>query len=92
VGRFLTSFSGPAMLDDDGLARAMRSVGPAQATRSTAMCMNCGCGEENERHKPGDIVLDDLKKAAQNHNLEVEQVADNIHSSAKQLKDQGKIR
>ncbi len=56
------------------------------------MCMNCGCGEENERHKPGDIVLDDLKKAAQNHNLEVEQVADNIHSSAKQLKDQGKIR
>jgi hypothetical protein len=56
------------------------------------MCMNCGCGEVNERHKEGDIVLDDLKRAAQNHDMEVEQAADNIHSSAKQLKDQGVIR
>jgi hypothetical protein len=54
--------------------------------------MNCGCGEVNERHKPGDIVLDDLKRAAQNHDMEPEQAADNIHSSAKQLKEQGLIR
>ena len=39
----------------------------------------------------GDITLDDLKRAAQNHNLEVEQTADNIHDSAKQLKEAGKI-
>jgi hypothetical protein len=55
------------------------------------MCMSCGCGKPNERHKDGDIVLDDLKRAATNHGLEVEQTADNIHSSAKELKEQGKI-
>jgi hypothetical protein len=53
--------------------------------------MSCGCGEANERHKPGDIILDDLKRAAQNHNLEVEQTADNIHNSAKEMKQAGKI-
>ena len=50
------------------------------------MCMNCGCGEVNERHKPGDIVLDDLKKAAENHKLEVQQAADNIQKAARQAK------
>ena len=55
------------------------------------MCMNCGCGKVNDRHKPGDIVLDDLRKAASNHDLEVEQAADNIHNSARDLKEQGKI-
>jgi hypothetical protein len=55
------------------------------------MCMNCGCGEVNERHKPGDIVLDDLKRAAQNHGMEVEQAADNIHNSAREMKKSGKI-
>jgi len=53
--------------------------------------MNCGCGKPNERHKPGDIVLDDLKRAAKNHDLEVEQAADNIHDSARQLKQEGTI-
>jgi hypothetical protein len=55
------------------------------------MCMNCGCGKVNERHKPGDIVLDDLRKAASNHDLEVEEVADNIHNAARDLKKQGQI-
>ena len=55
------------------------------------MCMSCGCGEANERHKAGDITLDDLKRAAQNHNLEVEQTADNIHNSAREMKQAGKI-
>jgi len=53
--------------------------------------MNCGCGKVNDRHKPGDITLDDLRKAASNHDLEVEQAADNIHASAKDLKESGKI-
>jgi hypothetical protein len=56
------------------------------------MCMSCGCGEVSERHKPGDITLEDLQRAAQNHNLEVEQTADNIHDSAKKLKEAGTIR
>jgi hypothetical protein len=53
--------------------------------------MSCGCGKVDERHKPGDIVLDDLKKAARNHDMEVEQTADNIHAAAKELKEAGKI-
>lgn len=58
---------------------------------ATIMCMNCGCGKPNERHKQGDIVLDDLKRAAQNHDLEVEEAADNIHASARKLKQEGSI-
>lgn len=61
------------------LARGVRNAGSIYPTRS----MNCGCGEVNERHKPGDIVvLDDLKKAAQNHNLDVQQAADTIQKAA----------
>jgi len=46
------------------------------------MCMNCGCGSYNERHKPTDITLEDLKAAAEGHDMDVEQVADNIHDGA----------
>jgi hypothetical protein len=67
------------------------SVLPTETTREIHMCMSCGCGEPNERHKPGDITLDDLKKAASNHGLEVEQTADNIHNSAREMKQAGKI-
>lgn len=28
------------------------------------MCMNCGCGEPETRHKPTDITSDDIKKAS----------------------------
>lgn len=56
------------------------------------MCMSCGCGKTNERHKPGDITLDDLKQAAQNANIDIEQAADNIHAAAKQERDAGMRR
>jgi hypothetical protein len=55
------------------------------------MCMSCGCGKPNERHKPGDITLEDLQRAAANHNLEVEKTADNIHDAAREMKQAGKI-
>lgn len=42
-------------------------------------------------HKPGDITLADLKKAASNHDMEVEKAADNIHAGARELKQAGKI-
>jgi hypothetical protein len=44
--------------------------------------MNCGCGEYNERHKPSDITMDDLKTAAEGHDMDVEQAADHIHEAA----------
>ncbi len=48
------------------------------------MCMSCGCGHAQERHKEGDITLDDLQRAASNHGLTVQQVARNIEQSARQ--------
>jgi hypothetical protein len=46
------------------------------------MCMNCGCGSYNERHKPTDITLEDLKAAAEGHDMDLEQAADNIQDGA----------
>jgi hypothetical protein len=45
----------------------------------------------DDRHKPGDITLTDLKAAAKNHDIEVEQAADNIHNAARELKQAGRI-
>jgi hypothetical protein len=56
------------------------------------MCMSCGCGKPNERHKPGDITQDDVEKAAKNSNIDLETAADNIHASAKKLRDSGKSK
>jgi hypothetical protein len=53
--------------------------------------MNCGCGEHNERHKATDITLDDLKAAARGNGMAVEEAADNIHASARDLKRAGTI-
>jgi len=46
------------------------------------MCVSCGCGELEERHKPGDITMEDLKKAAANHDIKVTEVAENIQEAA----------
>ena len=55
------------------------------------MCMNCGCGDVETKHKPTDITLSQLKAAAKGHDMEVEEAADNIHNSARELKQAGKI-
>jgi hypothetical protein len=52
------------------------------------MCMSCGCGEYNERNKPSDITLDDLKAAAEGQDMEIETAADNIHQGAHSLRDE----
>ena len=53
------------------------------------MCVSCGCGEPNERHKAGDITMDDLAKAAKNHDLKVEDVAKNITEATSGSKSSG---
>lgn len=53
------------------------------------MCMSCGCGKASERHKSGDITMDDLERAAKNAGLDIEQAADNIHTSAKKARGAG---
>ncbi len=50
------------------------------------MCMNCGCGQVNEKHKPTDITLGMLEAAARGHEMDVEQAADNIHSAAREVR------
>jgi hypothetical protein len=55
------------------------------------MCMNCACGQVEERHKPGDITLADLKQAARNHDMDVDTAAQNITSAASELKQAGRI-
>jgi hypothetical protein len=54
--------------------------------------MSCGCGKPNEEHKPGDITLEKLQKAASNANIDIEQAADNIHAAAKKERDTGARR
>lgn len=50
--------------------------------------MNCGCGELNRRHKTSDITVDDLKAAAEGHDMDMEQAADNIHEGARMMREQ----
>lgn len=45
------------------------------------MCVSCGCGEPNERHKDGDITLDDVDKAAENAEVSPQEVARNINEA-----------
>ena len=56
---------------------------------TNGMCMSCGCGKLNERHKEGDIILDDMKKAAKNSNIDIEKAADNIHDAARKARAEG---
>jgi hypothetical protein len=45
------------------------------------MCLDCGCGEPNERH--GDerhLIMDDVRAAAEASDISVEEAARNIAS------------
>lgn len=45
------------------------------------MCMNCGCGEPDERHQPTDITREDFKRAAEGSGLSVEKAIQNMTES-----------
>lgn len=49
------------------------------------MCMSCGCGEVNQRHKRGDITLSDLEKAGANHELDIATVVHNIEETNRRI-------
>jgi hypothetical protein len=69
----------------------VKRIAATQIQGVDIMCMNCGCGKNEERHKPTDITLSDLKAAAKGHDMEVEKAADNIHDGARALKKSGQI-
>lgn len=49
------------------------------------MCMNCGCGEADKRHKPTDITRDDLQRAADGGDQSFDEVVANVHASIDKL-------
>jgi len=53
------------------------------------MCLNCGCGEYEKRHKPSDITMDDLKEAAKGQGMEVRKAAINLQDAGRAIAQQG---
>ena len=49
------------------------------------MCMNCGCGEPDERHQPTDITRDDFQRAADGSGLSIEQATKNMTDSLSKI-------
>ena len=50
------------------------------------MCMSCGCGEpDNDHGNPDHITRERMERAARAAGVDIEQAADNIHDSARQL-------
>ena len=50
------------------------------------MCMSCGCGEpDNDHGNPDHITRERMERVARAAWTDIEQTADNIHASARQL-------
>jgi hypothetical protein len=45
------------------------------------MCMNCGCGEVDERHQSTDITREDVQRAADGSGITLDEATANIQSS-----------
>ena len=46
------------------------------------MCMNCGCGKPEDRHgNDANITMDDLRKAGEANDQDVDQVMANIEQA-----------
>ena len=45
------------------------------------MCLNCGCGELDKRHKPSDITMEDLAKAAEGQGMDMKTTIANMEES-----------
>jgi hypothetical protein len=52
------------------------------------MCMNCGCGQLDTRHKDTDIVGGDIQKAADGQGLPKDETVRNLESSLQQLRSE----
>ncbi len=49
------------------------------------MCMNCGCGEPDERHQPTDITREDFQRAADGSGATLEQATKNMTASLESI-------
>ena len=50
------------------------------------MCLNCGCGELDTRHKETDLVREDVRKAAQGQGQSMESALGNLERSLRDLR------
>lgn len=50
------------------------------------MCLNCGCGEPDERHQPTDITREDFLRAADGSGLSPEQGTKNMIESLAKIR------
>ena len=53
------------------------------------MCLNCGCGEYDERHKPSDITREDLMKAADGQGMDLKKTIANMEESMQAIAKAG---
>lgn len=50
------------------------------------MCLNCGCGEPNERHdSEANITLDDVRRAGEANGQSIEESLRNMGQAARQV-------
>ena len=50
------------------------------------MCLNCGCGEPNERHgNDANITLDDVRRAGEANDQSVDESLRNMGMAARQV-------
>lgn len=49
------------------------------------MCMNCGCGEPDERHQPTDITREDFQRAAEGSGVSLSQATENMTASLEKI-------
>ena len=52
------------------------------------MCLNCGCGDPETRHKDSDIVQQDIQKAADGQGMSKDETIQNIESSLQKMRSQ----
>jgi hypothetical protein len=56
--------------------------GPSTPLEDETMCMNCGCGKPEDRHgNDANITMDDLRKAGEANDQDVDQVMANIEQA-----------
>jgi hypothetical protein len=56
------------------------------------MCLNCGCGEYQKRHKPTDITMHDLAIAAVGQGMQIREVASNLQDALRAIGRADKAR
>jgi hypothetical protein len=58
---------------------------PPERSEDSTVCMNCGCGEAEQRHQPTDITKDDVQRAAEGSGITLEEATANLRTSLESI-------